>query len=416
MREVSKVVVPGPLSGAAAGFAGYLEGLGYAPLSVVLRLRLLAHASRWLESEGLDAAGFDPIAVDRFLRDRQASHRDLASKGALEPLLTYLRSVGSIPDAAPLVAGESPVDLVLQQWAVYLDRQRGLKRSTIHYYLQSGRPFVVAVLAGGASGFDGLDAEEVSSYVSSRLTGLTSGKAKIAVTCLRSLLRFLFVAGFVAEPLDSLVPARAGYREAGLPRRLGPEQVAALIAACDQGTVTGRRDRAVIMILARLGLRAGEVARLCLDDIDWRNGTVRVDGKGGYVELVPLPADVGAALADHLAQGRPQAAADRAVFLRSRAPYRALSNAGVINVVKLAGRRAGLGEIGAHRLRHTVASQSVNAGASFEEVAQLMRHRSLASTTIYAKVDLIRLATLARPWPGSNEVITGNDAVAGGLR
>lgn len=206
--------------------------------------------------------------------------------------------------------------------------------------------------------------------------------------------------GLTGQSLAAAAPRVAGWSQAGLPRALEPAQVAALLATCDPGTATGRRDLAILRLLARLGLRAGEVAALGLDDIDWRRGEITVRGKGNRHDVLPLPADVGQAIVDYLADGRPPAALDRAVFICAQAPRRALTPGVVIRVVVTAGQRAGLGTLGAHRLRHSAATAMLRAGGSLNEIGQLLRHRRPYTTAIYAKVDLEGLRQVARPWPG----------------
>jgi site-specific recombinase XerD len=223
---------------------------------------------------------------------------------------------------------------------------------------------------------------------------------KRMVTALRSLLGFLHVEGIIGQPLAAAVPSPAGWTQAGLPKALDGDQVAALLASCDPRTRTGRRDLAILTLLARLGLRAGEVAALRLDDIDWRRGEITVRGKGNRHDRLPLPADAGQRVVAYLQDGRPAAAQGRAVFVRAQAPYRALSSNAVTTVVVSAGRRAGLGLIGAHRLRHSAATAMLRSGGSLTEIGQALRHARPLTTAIYAKVDLGALRQLARPWPG----------------
>jgi integrase/recombinase XerD len=227
------------------------------------------------------------------------------------------------------------------------------------------------------------------------------GSAKLLVTALRSLLGYLHVEGLIARPLAPVVPSVAGWRLAGLPRGLEAEQVRALFASCDLETSCGVRDFAILKMLVRLGMRRGEVAVLELDDIDWRSGEIMVRGKGARCERLPLPIDVGEAIVDYLRDGRPVSAEGRAVFVRVKAPHRALTPAGVTQVVMSAGHRAGLGDVRAHRLRHAAATELLRAGAPLVEIGQLLRHRSAQTTAIYAKVDRDRLRALARPWPTS---------------
>jgi site-specific recombinase XerD len=200
--------------------------------------------------------------------------------------------------------------------------------------------------------------------------------------------------------LAQVVPSVAFWRLQGLPRGLDADHVRVLLESCDTDTANGRRDLAILLLLVRLGMRRGEVAALRLDDVDWRAGELLVRGKGPRVERLPLPADVGEALAGYLRDGRPGDAETRAVFMRVRAPRAALTPAGVTQVVVAAGRRAGLGEVAPHRLRHTAASELLRRGAPLAEIGQLLRHRTELTTAIYAKVDRDRLRELALPWPG----------------
>jgi integrase len=226
-----------------------------------------------------------------------------------------------------------------------------------------------------------------------------AGSAKMIVTALRSLLGWLHLDGQLPVSLVGAVPSVAGWRLTGLPRGLEPDQLRRLLASCDRRRACGRRDYAIMLMLSRLGLRAGEVAGLWLDDIDWRHGEITVRGKGNRAERLPLPADVGAAVAGYLRRGRPTTAQGRSVFVRVKAPHRALTSAAVSNVVFDSAHRAGLGSIRAHRLRHTAATAMLRAGSPLAEVGQVLRHRSTLTTSLYAKVDRDALAVLARPWP-----------------
>jgi site-specific recombinase XerD len=222
----------------------------------------------------------------------------------------------------------------------------------------------------------------------------------LTVTALRSFLVFLHVDGVIERSLAFAVPSVAGWRLAGLPKGLEPDEVRRLLSACDRRTRNGRRDFAILTVLVRLGLRASEVVALRLDDLDWQAGEILVRGKGNRAERLPLPTDVGDAIAMYLRHSRPADADGRAVFVRIRAPHRALSGSGVAQVVAAAAQRVGLGQIFAHRLRHTAATQMLRAGASLQEIGQILRHRSTLTTAIYAKVDRKALRTVARRWPG----------------
>jgi integrase/recombinase XerD len=312
-------------------------------------------------------------------------------------LLGYLRRLGVVPVPAP--APVTPAEALLERYRRYLVTERGLAATTARGYSDMARPFLAG--RGEAGGLGHLTAADVTAFVLGTCPGMRKGSAKLTVTALRSLLGFLHVEGLIGEPLGQHVPSVASWRLAGLPRALEPGQVQALLVSCDQHTAAGRRDFAMLTLLARLGLRAGEVAALMLEDIDWRAGEITVCGKGSRCERLPLPADAGEAIAGYLLDGRPEPfEGARQVFLRARAPHRALTAGGVSGAVSTAGQRAGIGPVRAHRLRHSAATGMLAAGASLTEIGQVLRHRRLLSTAIYAKADTEALRTLARPWPG----------------
>ncbi len=228
--------------------------------------------------------------------------------------------------------------------------------------------------------------------------GRSGASAKILTSGLRSLLRYLHLAGWVPIPLAQAVPRAAGWRLSSLPRALEAEQVQRLLESCDDSTVIGRRDLAILLLLARLGLRACEIARLRLDDIDWRAGEVTIRGKGSSTERLPLPHEAGEALVSYLRDGRPRADF-REAFVSAYAPLRPLSPSAVVGVVGYACDRAGMERVGPHRLRHTLASDLLRAGTPLAEIAPILRHASVATTAIYAKIDRQALRALARPWP-----------------
>jgi len=261
------------------------------------------------------------------------------------------------------------------------------------------RPFVASRLHGGVLDVASLSAADVTGFVLGACPGRAIGSAKLIVCSLRSLLGWLHLTGATPSSLVSAVPSVAGWRLSGLPRGLEPGQLRRLLGACDRRTATGRRDYAIVLLLSRLGLRCGEVARLSLDDLDWRHGEIAIVGKGNRAERLPLPDDVGTAITAYLRRGRPHTAEGRSVFVRVHAPHRALTSGGVTMVVFDAAQRAGLPKMHAHRLRHTAATAMLRAGSPLPEVGQVLRHRSILSTAIYAKVDRDALAVLARPWP-----------------
>jgi integrase/recombinase XerD len=398
MNDPMRVRVTGPLARYADGFRAELAARGYAPGSQALQLQLAAELSRWLEVQGLGAGGLTPERVSAFFEMRRARVRVLyVSPRALGVLLDHLGEVGALPVPEPVPV--TPLEALLDRYRGYLLRERGLAERTAARYVHVARRFLTACSEDGDAGVAGVSAAAAVAFLTAECAARSTGWAGCVAVALRSLLRFLHLEGLISQPLAQAVPAPAGWRLAGLPKALTPVAVSSLLASCDRGSAAGRRDYAVLLLLARLGLRAGEIAALQLADVGWRDGRLRVRGKGSRTDVLPLPADVGRALADYVLRGRPLLAGG-AIFRRMVAPHRALSPTTVTGIVYRACDRAGLPHAGAHRLRHTAATQMLGAGASLPEIAQVLRHASLASTAIYAKSDRKALAALARPWPG----------------
>jgi integrase/recombinase XerD len=400
MRDLWSAQVIGVLAPFAHGFDGRLERLGYAAGSRAGHLRLMAQLSVWLDARGLDASGLIPDVVDEFIAERRAGGcRDARSTRSLTALLEYLREAGvAPPPAARPVLG--PVETMLADYARYLSQERGLSALTIERNVSLIGPFLAERVVDGRLRLDALSAADVTAFLLARGRIVAPATVQRTATALRSLLGFLHLQGITGSSLVSAVPAAARWRLAGLPKYLTAQQVDALLAICDRSTSVGRRDLAILTVLARLGLRAGEVAGLRLDDIDWRRGEITVTGKGNRHERLPLPIDVGETIVAYLTESRPATVEVRAVFVGPRAPHRALTRGAVTQVVARAARRAGLGTIYAHRLRHTAATAMLAAGASLTEIGQVLRHRHPLTTAGYAKVDHDRLRALAQPWPG----------------
>jgi site-specific recombinase XerD len=399
VADLFGIWVTGPLQAHARGFSEQLTELGYTRLSAADQLRLMAHLSRWLASRGLDAGQLTPQRAEQFLRARRrAGHASRLSQRGLTPLLGYLRGQGVTPQ--PMPAASTPVQQMVGDYRIYLAQERGLAAGTIRRYVRDAGLFLTEYLARDDGDFGALTPGEVTDFVLRECRRRGPGSARNLVASLRSLLRFCYLQGHTARQLAPAVPAAAGWRGGALPRGVEAGQVSRLLRSCDRDTVMGRRDYAILVLLSRLGLRVGEVAALTLDDIDWRHGEIVIRGKGGRRERLPLPADAGQALAGYLSCARPDLAS-RLLFLRVLAPRDRLSPTGIATVVRAACDRAGLPRAGAHRLRHSAASEMLRAGAGLPEAAQVLRHASLATTAIYAKVDRAALRSLARPWPGS---------------
>jgi integrase/recombinase XerD len=398
MGDPSRVRMTGPLERYAPGFVAVLLEAGYRPNAAAVQLRLLKHLSGWLEQEGIDPCELREPQLERFRREHLARVASLRIGQRLVRLLGYLRSLGVVPPADRPV--RSTVEVLLDRFREYLLAERGVTAETARGYVDLVRPFVASrVREGGEPDLSGLTPAEVLGFVLAECRHRPQRSGKMLVTALRSLLGFLHVEGVIDRPLAQVVPSVAFWRLQGLPCGLDADQVQALLESCDPATVQGRRDLVILLLLVRLGMRRGEVARLRLDDIDWRAGELLVRGKGPRVERLPLPSDVGEALVAYLRSGRPADDRTRAVFMRVRAPRGAMTAMGVTQVVVSASKRAGLGEVTAHKLRHTAASELLRRGAPLREIGQLLRHRTELTTTIYAKVDRDRLRELALPWP-----------------
>lgn len=383
----------GLLAPFAEGFRAELLGQGYTQGSAAHQIHLMAHLSRWLEAQGLEPAALDEGVASQFAAARRADgYAAQLSARAVMPLLGYLRALAV---AAPRVPEpEAPGERLIGRFAGYLARERCLAADSIRGYTGVARRFLAE------ADVEGLTAADVTGFARRECGRRGVASAKATVTGLRALLRFLYLDGQITTPLAGAVPSAACWQLAALPRAVSPADLARIIDSCDRRRVAGRRDYAIIVLLARLGLRAGEVAALELGDINWRQGELTIRGKGSRRDSLPLPADVGEAVAGWLARGRPADAVGPAVFVRLRPPHGRLASTSVSFVVRRACARAGIPAAGAHRLRHTAAAGMLAAGGTLAEIGQVLRHARPGTTAIYAKADLLALSPLARPWPG----------------
>lgn len=403
-RHLSWPGVSGPLAPYARRFrTELLEGLGYSAPVASKHMYLMAHLSRWLGERGLAPSGLDAAAVSEFLADRRAAgHVTRLTRRGLDPLLDFLADAGVVGET--LVAPPAdPCERLMTEFATHLEAVRGLRPATIVGYVRSARLFLCACapdLGEEGCGVARLGLAEINAFLLAEGARRGIGDARNLVTALRALLGYFYVSGRTPTCLTDCIPSGAAWRDSGRSKAVATEDVRRLLTSCDRRRAKGRRDLAILTVLWRLGLRSGEVAALDVDDLDWRAGEIVVVGKGRRRDCLPLPADVGQAIADYCQRGRPRTD-ERALFLHVRAPYGRLSSSAVSQVVLEASRRAGLGAIRAHRLRHTSASAMRQAGAPLFEIGQVLRHRWTGTTALYAKDDVAALAAIARPWPGA---------------
>ena len=401
--------VEGPLAPAAAGLWGELLERGFSLNRVRTRMRLVLELSRWMDEHGVGLAELNAGMLEMLVSDARAAGRREScwfagrwfSSASERDVLAYLRELGLVEPAA--VPAPTQVDLLIARFVEYLARERGTaNRTSVYWYERIARSFLTGRVDPGTGMLAPLTAGEVTGFLLGECRHCSRWTGMRLVSSLRGLLRFLLVEGLVGEDLTAAVPRLPAWSLVALPKALTAEHADRILASCDRSTAAGCRDYAILMLLARMGLRGCEIARLLLEDLDWRAGEVIVRGKRQYYERLPLPVDVGGALVDYLRHGRPESA-DRHVFLTVVRPFVALKQEeyGVVGrIVLRASERAGLGRVGVHRLRHTVATEALRAGAPLEEIASLLRHRDYVTTMGYAKVDWGRLRELARPWPG----------------
>jgi integrase/recombinase XerD len=400
--ETAAVLHGGPLREHVDGFVQRLISAGYEPASVRDKVLLAAQFGRWLEHRDLRVGDLDEACVREFLRLRRRRYRPRRGvEATLVQLLRHLRATGTLPPAIVSVKRGSAVPIE-EQYATYLREERGLAHATLINYLPLVDQFLRDRFGTGPTRLAQLDARDVPRFVLRRVRAMNPGRAKLLVTALRSFLRFLFLRGETPIDLTPSVPGVADWRLANLPKFISPQDVRRVLRACDRRSATGRRDYAVLLLLARLGLRASEVVQLSLDELDWDAGELSVRGKGSRRERLPIPADVGHALAQYLRCDRPRCTLRR-VFLCAKAPDRGFAGASTVStIVMRAIARAGLQTPtkGAHLLRHSLATTLLRRGASLAEIGELLRHRSPDTTSLYAKVDLRALRMVAPPWPG----------------
>lgn len=384
-------------------FATHLVQCGYAATTVRSQLTLLGHFSQWLTRRGRGIHALNDELVGRFVNDRKRRGRlHCGDAATLRRFVTYLREQGVVDAAAPVV-DESPLGRLERQYEQYLTAERGLAPVTVRDYCEVLRWFLTDRFGGdGPPDLRALNVSTITMFVIRHARRVSPGYARNITTALRSICRFLWQRGAIDRDLGAAIPRMPDWRLATIPKYLCPEDVERLLQACDLESAVGRRNHAILLLLARLGLRAGEIIALELDDIHWRAGELLVrSSKRLPQDRLPLLAEIGEALATYIRRDR-RSPATRRVFLCMKAPQRGFAHPSTVStIVRRALARAGLcpGLKGAHLLRHSLATRMLRQGASLPEIGLVLRHRTVQTTEIYAKVDLAGLRALAQPWP-----------------
>jgi site-specific recombinase XerD len=378
---------------------------GYSRQSGGYRIGLIRDFSRWLMRTQRDVRDVDEQAVSHFLAERVKYRRpQKADKAALKRLLTVLREVGAITPIVPATLG--PHEQIFADFAQFLDRDRGLARATIIHRWPVVRLFLKGTGTTRIEDFSRLRQVDVIGFVERHARDQSPDTAKGMCCSLRAFLRYLRYEDRISIDLAGCVPTVRRWKFSALPTFLSPAQVRQVLDACDRRTGSGRRDYAILMMLARLGLRANEVTTVLLDDVNWQSGEVLIHAKGRQQVSMPLTPEAGAAIAAYLRDGRPQSDSRR-LFLRDNAPYDGFaSSAAVSMIARMALKRAGMSgfaHLGAHLFRHSLATELLRSGATLTEIGQVLRHRGHDTTRIYAKVDIDGLRNLCPAWPGDEK-------------
>ena len=402
-QVVLSLVPEGPLAPHINSFAESVREQGYAMSSLHRKVLLAACFSRWLGQQSVGLRSLASGHAARYLQYRaQHARPNPGDVAALRQLIGFLRRQGVVPAEKMTIRQLTPAEQCAQEYEQYLRETRALADATVINYMPFIRDFLKGRFGNGRVTLSRLRACDVAGFVQRKAPCLHLKRAKLMTTTLRSFLQYARFKGEVTLDLAAAVPVVANWSMQAIPRAIAPDQVHQLLASIDRRTAMGCRDYAILLLLARLGLRSGEVAFLELDDIDWKAGELRVRGKSGQRNELPLPAEVGEAIAAYLRHGRPKSSSRR-VFLRAKAPNRGFRGAsGVGSIVRHSLQRAGVDAptYGAHQFRHGLATEMLRQGASLVEIGEVLGHRHPQTTKIYTKVDIEALRTLALPWPG----------------
>lgn len=401
---ISQCLQLGPLDNFIPGFTSLLSSQGFTPASLRSKAQIVHNFNLWIGKRQIKVCELAEGTIDSFFKHHPRS--GYVRRGDFSTLCSLLEWLREIQAVKALLPEDDNRELhsIECNFSRHLEQERGLSQATLHNYLPVIRCFLFERFGSDGVVLNEIDASDVTQFVLRYARTMGCRRAQLMTSALRGFFRFLYFRGDIASDLASSVPTVADWKMSELPKSLEPEEVERLLQNCDRCAAIGQRDYTVLILLARLGLRAGEVVAMKLDDINWEAGLITIRGKGARHDQLPIPQDVGEALATYLRHGRPPCDTRR-VFVRARAPRRGFSSSvAIADIVRRALTRAGLDPIrkGAHLLRHSLATKMLRQGACLAEIGEILRHSTQNTTEIYTKVDLAALSALAWPWPGGD--------------
>lgn len=388
-------------------FATYFIAQGYSQKTFRSRFGLISKLNTWLQAHKLKLNDFNEHQISQFIQYRINTTANFIGKGdgkTLQLLVEFLRNNGVIPEQKIPAPENESVEILIQNFVLYLTEEKGLITSTAKRNGDVIRQFLLKQFGQQLFNSQELNRDSLLTYISDCRKHYSSKNTQLIASILRSFLHYLLITGEIKTELAQCIPSIQAFRAAHLPVFLTQEQIKKLLSACDQRSPSGCRNYAILLLLIRLGVRASEVLKLSLDDINWPQGTIQIYGKRNKCRVLPLPHDVGKAIATYLKSARPHCLS-RQIFIRSRAPFQCLHNSSTISsIVRRTLIAAGLSpqHQGAHLLRYTAATEALRCGTTLFEIGDLLGHCSVDTTALYTKVDIVRLKEIAMPWPISN--------------
>lgn len=394
----------GPLVKYLDPFMEHLVQQGFCQRYIGLHCRITSYFSNWLLKNNILEHEIKEEHIDEFLKKRDQDHKRDINSGkiaTLHRLLMFLKKLGVVKDIDKAVSN-TPIQKIFNSYRSYILNEKGLSTKTLIQYWPFIKRFLTTCFGEKPVELSDLSAKDIINFIKHQAAIHSVARAKVAVNALRSFLRYAIVCGDVNFALINAVPTVAAWSMSSIPKAIKPEHIDAVLKNCPRDTPIGKRDHAILMLLVHLGLRSGEIVELKLDNINWEEGIITVNGKASQNHTLPLPTLVGEAIADYLQHARPKVNV-RTLFLRTLAPFTGLgAQSTIATIVRASIERAGIDPPtrGAHQFRHAFASRLIQKGSSLKEIGGLLRHEHSKTTNIYAKIDMNSLHSLSMPWPG----------------